>query len=1587
MIKRILLSLGLYISTISHADIVYEIGSLSGFLLGSSTSSSYDNWLSHVTEGIISEGYNDYGPEWLDVQTNGFGNYTHLGEDSPTLEYWENIFSGFISGDTTVVDSLLQDSISSFFYEFVILHDTLENQTFHMLREKIDTSIVDFNQPENNLDDIVGGFRNSWGIYIINPNAEREQVVVQVPHPCDDFIAPYIALDLFLETNAYALMMNGAGREVLWTEIGNYSNEKSLSDPSRHPHTIFQKFQEVLIHPLIDHQTHWPLVFAVHSFDNSTHAPRKSVILAAGAHNPLTNKPIRDISEDHFDIINFTEEFPISSGQFNNSEPLHVTDYYEAFFDNNFVYDNGSDQFPITLATELRGPNNGVQMIDLQSQISGYSVYEPWIHVELDEKPMLFDSSGISDNDTYMNGFYPTGIDNFSMIREYYRPFIDATEAYLTHWESSTDNTPPDSIEFIRAYNMDNSNEVYLTWAPTDDTNFKSFQIEADIDTLFNSLISFDFEDYDKLQYMHQDNQILTGLNNTQQLWFRIRATDYFDNTGPWSQMATNLLPGHEMPDTLLDFNYVNNINSIVDEDIDQESYAIDSIDTFPGNSSTFVLFGNSWKSIAIQPFVIDSSTTLQIFTKIDSISEIQAIGFSNGLEEIRYSFSGLEMLNMEEWIPVYQGSSEVGVWNSYRLPLGNDWLAWHDTLSSINEIYFINDHDDTSSPPGSIHFSMLRDITSDLPIIPKITIEYEMSNVRNQNHSQIVSVSFNSVIQDTDSYSFNYQWEFGDGNTSNEPNPQHDYIIEDDHGYTVILTVEDETGMQDWATTVIEVDHGSSTFPITINFVGDIMMGRRFEESDGIIQTQGVQALFEPTHELFGLAADMSVANLEIPLSDQGYPHPTKGIIFRCSPENVSGLVYGGIDVVSLANNHILDYMEPAMIQTQNILNEAGILHSGSGMNSYEAYLPAIKSIKGQVIAFLASSDRTGQYNNYQPYLNAGENKSGFAYMTPYYLRQQIQSVDNVADIIVIEMHAGSEYSYSPGSDYDSFYFPDEFDDLRTNPASLIGFEMIPRYGTEINDYSWRLDRPKMWDRAIRHFAIDEGADLVIVHHPHIIQGLEIYEGKLIAHSLGNFIFDLNYPETYPSMILNSEADDSGFTNFFIDPIYIDDYLTVPAQGELGNYILNHVAMLSKELDTYVHVDKDNQRAYVILDTITMPIETIQYDTWIMNSKSTILNNENYFQSEPVPISEAGSISKLVNGHYSVTHFRLGREKVWMNNFEYEGSSLWDLNSNNEMIQDSIFRRGNNGLLHIRYPDSPDNIITNLEERIPFDNQYQHTIHGFIKTENANNVTLEIKCSAGRSGESLFTISIDDSISGSSTWQKYWGDVPNNQDAEFFDIRMNSDIPDSSIAYSWFDDVGLIEWDTLELISEYPILIPHPNNYDYIQFFYNQEQLDTFAMELENSIIGPLGPLNAEPRVTQNILSVPDYFHFYDESTGPIGDRTWTLNSEIIGLGKAPSFFCEEPGVYEITLNVNGIGQDEDNQTITIIALPPESNQHQTGDINGDESIDMIDLLLCVNQILGIYILQPLGFLAADIDNNGIIDVYDILRISELLN
>ncbi|HNQ43497.1 MAG TPA: CapA family protein, partial [Candidatus Cloacimonadota bacterium] len=604
-------------------------------------------------------------------------------------------------------------------------------------------------------------------------------------------------------------------------------------------------------------------------------------------------------------------------------------------------------------------------------------------------------------------------------------------------------------------------------------------------------------------------------------------------------------------------------LQSWADEDINPSGWNLDDSITYGGSSYSLKLSGNTWKQQMISPVVIDSNSVIQFAGRTQSGAKYQGIGFSDGENTIFYSISGSTVMNIEVWVPVYQGAFSHNTWNLYQLPVGADWQAFFGYLPMLTSIIYINDLDNLSNS-YSVWFDDILNITSDLPKAPQVSIVTGQPT-RVTGTVRDVGVQFFSQVIDPDSDVFTYRWDFGDGQSSIEANPYHLYTVTDAHPYTVSLIVRDSTGMMGIASTQVQVDTGDSTLPLTMNFVGDIMLARRYENTGGIIPTQGVNAIFTPTLPLLGAAADVTCANLEVVLSNVGTPHPTKSVVYRGSPSNISGLVYAGIDQVCLANNHTLDYGLAAQLQMQALLNDAGISYSGAGADSYEAYSPSFVNKKGINIAFLRSSDRTGQYNNAQPYLQAGFNKPGFAYMTPFYIDQQIAAVSGLADLKIVEMHGGSEYSLAPGANYD-----------KNNPFTG---------DTEDEDYLHRIDVPHQWDRQIRQTAVDSGADLVIVHHPHIIQGLEIYQGKLIAHSLGNYAFDLDYPECMPTMILYVDARPEGFSNFRVKPIYIDAYIPKPATGQLAIHILDYLAMKSRELDTVFLVDREDISGEVITE------------------------------------------------------------------------------------------------------------------------------------------------------------------------------------------------------------------------------------------------------------------------------------------------------------------------------------------------------------------------------------------------------------------
>jgi poly-gamma-glutamate synthesis protein (capsule biosynthesis protein) len=261
----------------------------------------------------------------------------------------------------------------------------------------------------------------------------------------------------------------------------------------------------------------------------------------------------------------------------------------------------------------------------------------------------------------------------------------------------------------------------------------------------------------------------------------------------------------------------------------------------------------------------------------------------------------------------------------------------------------------------------------------------------------------------------------------------------------------------------------------ISVIAVGDILFDRQVSS---LIDGKGPDEPFRYVSSSLQ-NSEITVANLECPLSNKGNKLADKDVTFRGRPQAVIGIKISGIDVVSMANNHALDCGPEALQDSIDLLDKNNIGHSGAGMNISEALKPAYfvtGEKKDKKVAFLAFSYMI------PPGFYPTEQKAGVAPARP-----KTELVTNAIN----EAHKKADFVFC------SFH-----------------------WGTEYEDY------PVQYHVDLAHLCIDSGADLVIGHHPHVIQGIELYKGKLIAYSLGDFVFDHYSRKTGETFILECSAN-----------------------------------------------------------------------------------------------------------------------------------------------------------------------------------------------------------------------------------------------------------------------------------------------------------------------------------------------------------------------------------------------------------------------------------------------------------------------------
>jgi poly-gamma-glutamate synthesis protein (capsule biosynthesis protein) len=262
---------------------------------------------------------------------------------------------------------------------------------------------------------------------------------------------------------------------------------------------------------------------------------------------------------------------------------------------------------------------------------------------------------------------------------------------------------------------------------------------------------------------------------------------------------------------------------------------------------------------------------------------------------------------------------------------------------------------------------------------------------------------------------------------------------------------------------------------PIVLGFAGDVNfdessypVGKYDREANGILGVLSKDLVEEMN------SADIMMLNNEFAYSKRGTKTPDKSYTFRADPSRVEILDEMGVDIVSLANNHALDYGPDALTDTFETLDGAGIDYVGAGENMDRAKAPIYRTLGDKKIAFVAASRVVFSMDWY-----ANDTRLGMiGTYDPTLILESIKEAKANSDFVVIFVH----------------------------------------WGVERNNY------PEKYQRTLAKQYIDQGADAVVGCHPHVLQGIEFYKGKPIAYSLGNFWF-------------NSSTKQSAMLKLYIDP------------------------------------------------------------------------------------------------------------------------------------------------------------------------------------------------------------------------------------------------------------------------------------------------------------------------------------------------------------------------------------------------------------------------------------------------------------------
>ncbi len=524
--KKVITTLLISMICLVSQAIVVETGSLKAFLYGTDENLEYDNYSSHIAEGIASANYNYYAP--FDPQTNGFGDFQM--PNSTDLTNWTAISEAFVAGNYEQAQTLLDNN--SYPYHVVQFNDTDFDRTYYMLRETLNDDFDD-NIDSDPTDDVTGSFDYGWGLYIFNPEASNP-IVVTAPHPTDDFPTIVTSYHCFVEWDSMFLLVTGAGREVKWTNQAPYYNSKSLSDPTRNINHPYNKSYQAFCDHIRDTFGRLEFSAQMHSYDwGDRHTGYPPCQISAGGTRPCPNLPIRDLSGMGHDMFNSTPDVVFPANTFGVHREVTRDEYMAV---HNEVYDFNINNNPDTPANDyidLWGYSQNRQMQYTLSGTNDYDVVDPFFHIEIDELPEVYDQT--EENYYWFWGYNPLTQrfeqdKIFTMTENFYLEWIHRITENLDYLLNLEDETVPSVSNFASL--AQNYNAISLQWEPVNDFNFESYEIlYATEEIADDNYQVWDRSNDNMLASMRTGETLITSLNPDTNYHFKIRVTDYAGNT------------------------------------------------------------------------------------------------------------------------------------------------------------------------------------------------------------------------------------------------------------------------------------------------------------------------------------------------------------------------------------------------------------------------------------------------------------------------------------------------------------------------------------------------------------------------------------------------------------------------------------------------------------------------------------------------------------------------------------------------------------------------------------------------------------------------------------------------------------------------------------------------------------------------------------------------------------------------------------------------------------------------------------------------------------------------------------------------